>query len=60
MNKINFMQNNTINGFTLQRLLGVGGMAEVWCAKNEIYKRAAVKTTRNSPCSAHGHRRARE
>ena len=37
------MQGKTINGFTLQRLLGVGGMAEVWYAENEIGKSAAVK-----------------
>ena len=37
------MQGKTINGFTLQRLLGVGGMAEVWYAENEIGMKAAVK-----------------
>lgn len=37
------MQGKTINGFTLQRLLGVGGMAEVWYAENKIGKKAAVK-----------------
>ena len=37
------MQGKTINGFTLQRLLGTGGMAEVWYAENKIGKKAAVK-----------------
>lgn len=37
------MQGKTINGFTLLHLLGVGGMAEVWYAENEIGLKAAVK-----------------
>ena len=37
------MQGKTINGYTLQHLLGVGGMAEVWYAENAIGKKAAVK-----------------
>ena len=37
------MQGKTINGYTLQQLLGVGGMAEVWLADNAIGKKAAVK-----------------
>lgn len=37
------MQGKTINGFTLQHLLGTGGMAEVWQAENKIGKKAAVK-----------------
>ena len=37
------MQDKTINGFTLQHLLGTGGMAEVWYAENKIGKKAAVK-----------------
>ena len=37
------MQGQVINGFELKRLLGKGGMAEVWYAENEIGKPAAVK-----------------
>ena len=37
------MQNKTIIGYTLFRLLGAGGMAEVWYAENSIGKKAAVK-----------------
>ncbi len=37
------MQGKQINGFILKRPLGVGGMAEVWYAENEIHKPAAIK-----------------
>ena len=37
------MNGKTINGYTLESQLGVGGMAEVWLAENKIGKKAAVK-----------------
>lgn len=37
------MQGKIINGYTLQDILGVGGMAEVWSAENRIGKKAAIK-----------------
>lgn len=37
------MQGKTVNGYTLQRPLGTGGMAEVWLAENRIGKKASVK-----------------
>ena len=37
------MKGKTINGYTVERLLGTGGMAEVWYAENRIGKKAAVK-----------------
>ena len=37
------MLNKTINGYTIKRKLGEGGMAEVWYAENRIGKPAAVK-----------------
>ncbi len=37
------MQGKSISGYTLQRHLGTGGMAEVWYAENKIGKKAAVK-----------------
>lgn len=40
------MQYKTINGYTLLRKLGEGGMAEVWYAENDIEKQAAIKILR--------------
>jgi len=37
------LTHKTINGFTLLRKLGEGGMAEVWYAENKIKKAVAVK-----------------
>ncbi|MBR5716816.1 MAG: protein kinase [Bacteroidales bacterium] len=45
------MQGKTINGYTLQHLLGMGGMAEVWYAENAIGKKAAVKLLLPKYCS---------
>ena len=45
------MEGKTVNGFVLQRQLGVGGMAEVWYAENRIGKKAAVKLLLKKFCS---------
>ncbi|MBO4646153.1 MAG: protein kinase [Bacteroidales bacterium] len=45
------MQGKTIDGYTLQRELGRGGMAEVWLAENRIGKKAAVKLLLPQFCS---------
>ena len=45
------MNGKTINGYTLQQQLGVGGMAEVWLAENKIGKKAAVKVLLPKLCN---------
>ena len=45
------MKGKTINGYTLERLLGIGGMAEVWYAENRIGKKAAVKVLLPQLCA---------
>ena len=37
------MENKIVNGYTLLRPLGKGGMAEIWYAENTLGKKAAVK-----------------
>ena len=42
------MQGKTINGFTLQRLLSTGGMAELWYAENNIGMKAGNASSKRS------------
>jgi len=44
------MLNKTINGYTIKRPLGEGGMAEVWYAENKIGNPAAVKFLKKKFC----------
>ena len=44
------MQGKSISGYTIQRLLGTGGMAEVWYAENNIEKKAAIKILLSKLC----------
>ena len=44
------MKGKTVTGYTLQRPLGTGGMAEVWLAENRIGKKAAVKVLLSNLC----------
>ena len=44
------MQGKVISGYTLKKLLGYGGMAEVWYAENNIGKTAAVKLLLSRLC----------
>ena len=48
------MNGKTINGYTIQSKLGVGGMAEVWLAENKIGKKAAVKLLLPRLCEDEG------
>lgn len=45
------MQGKSINGYTLTKSLGIGGMAEVWLAENKLGKTAAVKLLLPKLCS---------
>ena len=45
------MLNKTINGYTIKRKLGEGGMAEVWYAENGIGKPAAIKVLKTKFCA---------
>jgi len=44
------MINKTINGYTIKRPLGEGGMAEVWYAENKIGNPAAIKFLKKKFC----------
>ena len=48
------MEGKVINGYVLKRLLGMGGMAEVWYAENKIGKKAAVKLLLPQLCADEG------
>lgn len=44
------MQGKNVNGFTLLRLLGAGGMSEVWLSENKLGKKAAIKILLSKFC----------
>lgn len=44
------LTNQSINGYTLLRNIGEGGMAEVWYAENRIKKKAAIKILKKEFC----------
>ena len=44
------MLNKTINGYTIKRKLGEGGMAEVWYAENGIGNPASIKFLKKKFC----------
>ena len=48
------MEGKVINGYVLKRLLGMGGMAEVWYAENKLGKKAAVKLLLPQLCADEG------
>lgn len=45
------MLNKTINGYTIKRKLGEGGMADVWYAENALGKVAAIKFLNKEFCA---------
>jgi len=45
------MLNKTINGYTIKRLIGSGGMSDVYYAENRLGKKAAIKMLKPELCA---------
>jgi len=45
------MLNKSLNGYTIRRLIGSGGMSDVYYAENRLGKKAAIKLLKPELCA---------